>query len=189
MRAMATHGPSHRAGAAHFHSVVRIAGIAFAGVVVSFQICGWLGIRINTSPSLPLGLYIATSDHVENLIEFCPSEPFASTALSRGYRDRGSCPDGGAPLLKPIIARRGDVVEFSAKGISVNGKLLPNTQPLVKDTKGRSLRPWPFGSYVVQPDSVWVGSSYNRRSFDSRYFGPVSTGSIRAHLRPLVTLW
>lgn len=186
---MATSGLSHKTGTARSRPLARIAVLAFAGVVIAFQICGWLGIRINTSPSLPLGFYIATSDATDGLIEFCPAEPFASFALSRGYRDRGSCPDGGAPLLKPTVARQGDVVKFSNRGISVNGKLLPNTQPLAKDTKGRSLRAWPFGSYVVQPHAVWVASSYNRRSFDSRYFGPVSTGSIRAHLRPLLTIW
>jgi conjugative transfer signal peptidase TraF len=184
-----TYGRWHSRRTARFGLLVRIAVIAFAGVVISFQIYGWLGIRINTSPSLPLGFYIATSDAAGGLIEFCPTEPFASFALSRGYRDRGSCRDGGAPLLKPIVARPGDVVEFSSQGISVNGKLLPNTQPLAMDTKGRSLRPWPFGSYAVKPGSVWVGSSYNKRSFDSRYFGPVPTSSIRERLRPLLTLW
>ena len=186
---MATHGPSHSSGAARFYSLVRIAVFALAVVVIAFQICGWLGIRINTSPSLRLGFYIATSDATDALIEFCPTEPFASLALSRGYRDRGSCPDGGAPLLKPIIANQGDVVEFSGKGISVNGKLLPNTEPLAEDTRGRSLQPWPVGRYVVQPGLLWVASSYSKRSFDSRYFGPVSTASIREHLRPLLTVW
>jgi conjugative transfer signal peptidase TraF len=151
--------------------------------------CGWLGIRINTSPSLSLGLYIVTSNAGANLVEFCPVEPFARLAISRGYRDQGSCPDGGAPLLKPIVAEEGDLVQFSERGISVNGKLLPNTEPLTKDTTGRTLKSWPFSRYVVQPGSVWLGSSYNNRSFDSRYFGPVPTSAIRDHVRPLLTVW
>jgi type IV secretory pathway protease TraF len=32
-----------------------------------------------------------------------------------------------------------------------------------------------------------VISSFNARSFDSRYFGPVPIASIRCHLRPLLT--
>jgi type IV secretory pathway protease TraF len=30
-----------------------------------------------------------------------------------------------------------------------------------------------FKTYSVLPGTVWVISSYNRFSFDSRYFGPV----------------
>lgn len=179
----------HRPKRARFGVFLRIALAAFGGVVLIFQLCGSLGIRINTSPSLPVGLYIVTSDAKANLIEFCPAEPFGSFAIQRGYRDRGACPDGTAPLLKPIVAMAGDIVKTSSRGIEVDGKLRPDTAPLKVDTKGRRLTPWPFGRYVVQAGMVWVASSYNRRSFDSRYFGPVSTSSIREHLRPLLTWW
>jgi conjugative transfer signal peptidase TraF len=160
-----------------------------AGVCVgTFQLLGFLGIRINTSPSLPIGLYITTQDRSTNLVEFCPAEPFATLAIARGYRDSGTCRDGGAPLLKPIVARPGEAVEFSAAGISVNGVRLSNTAPLLKDTKGRPLQPWPFGRYFVLPKTVWVASTYHPRSFDSRYFGPVATSTIRNHLKLLLAL-
>ena len=146
-----------------------------------------LGLRINASPSLPVGLYVATSSADANLAEFCPTGPFASLSMSRGYRDRGVCPDGGAPLLKPVVARHEDLVEVAAAGLSVNGRLLENTAPLSVDTKGRSLTPWPLGRYRVAPDEVWVASSYSRRSFDSRYFGPIPTRQIRSLVRPLAT--
>lgn len=168
---------------------IQIAAFAFAIILTTFQLCGWFGIRINTSPSLPLGLYMTTSDIHAGLIEFCPCEPFSSLAIARGYRDPGSCADGGAPLLKPIVAKQGDIVVLAGEGIRVNGKLLQNTEPLVTDTRGRRLKPWPFGRYVVQPGFVWVASTYNGRSFDSRYFGPVATSNIRERLRPLLTIW
>lgn len=154
---------------------------------IGFQFCDIVGLRINASPSLPVGLYVKSSEPTANLVEFCPAEPFASIALSRGYRDPGSCSDGGAPLLKPVVARTGDLVEVSATGLVVNGRLLPNTAPLRADTKGRPLTSWPPGRYVVQPGFIWVASSYNPRSFDSRYFGPVAISSIRDHVRPLLT--
>jgi conjugative transfer signal peptidase TraF len=164
---------------------------ALAAVVVciaTFQLCGFLGVRINTSPSLPMGLYITTPDADANLVEFCPVEPFATLSIVRGYRDPGACRDGAAPLLKPVIASAGDVVEVSARGISVNGALLPNTAPLTRDTKGRHLEAWPSGRYVVDPGTIWVVSSYHPRSFDSRYFGPLSTAAIRHRLKPFLTL-
>lgn len=154
-----------------------------------FPVWGFLGLRINASPSLPVGLYITTHDPRANLVEFCPAEPFASLSLVRGYRESGACGDGGAPLLKPVMARAGDTFELSRRGISLNGSLLPNTAPLSKDTKGRPLQPWPFAHYVVAPGTVWVVSTYHPRSFDSRYFGPIPISSIRAHVRPILTAW
>lgn len=146
------------------------------------------GVRLNDSPSLPVGLYVVTSDCSADLVEFCPTEPYASLAAERGYRSEGSCPDGGAPLMKPIAARPGDTVEISSHGFAVNGHALPNSAPLDVDTEGRSLQHWPFGTYSVQPATVWLISSYNTRSFDSRYFGPVRMDSIRGRLKPLLTI-
>lgn len=93
------------------------------------------------------------------------------------------------PLMKPIVARAGDIVTVSDEGIAVNGRLIENTAPLKTDTHGRPLRPWPSGRYEVPPDTVWVASPHNPRSFDSRYFGPVATSAIRNHARPLMTAW
>ena len=164
-------------------------GVIVPTVLVGiFPVWSFLGLRINTSPSLPVGLYIRTTDAGANLVEFCPAEPFASLSIVRGYRESGSCSDGSAPLLKPFVASVGDVVELSVAGISVNGVLLRNTAPLSKDTKGRDLQHWPFGRYVVAPGTVWVASTYHRRSFDSRYFGPVSITAIRSREQPFLTL-
>ena len=171
--------------ASQMRTVAVTAAIAFTG---AFLFCGWFGLRFNTSPSLPLGLYVITTDGTANLAEFCPAEPFATFAIARGYRDPGACPDGAAPLLKPIVASAGDTVDLSAAGISVNGALLRNTAPLAKDSAGRPLSPWPFGRYLVARDTVWVASTYQPRSFDSRYFGPLSTGVIRHRLKPFLTL-
>ncbi|PYS52216.1 MAG: hypothetical protein DMG13_16865 [Acidobacteria bacterium] len=41
------------------------------------------------------------------------------------------------------------------------------------------------GLYRVEPGSVSVASSYNLRSSDSRYFGPVRLNNIKSRLRPL----
>jgi conjugative transfer signal peptidase TraF len=171
-----------------FRAARRVALTAGIAGIAVFQLCGWFGVRLNLSPSLPAGLYVRTNAPAR-LIEFCPDEPYASLAIQRGYRDEGICPDGAMPLLKPIVATSGDAVDLSAKGITVNGSLLRNSAPLRVDTKGRPLPAWHFGHYVVAPGTVWVASSYNARSFDSRYFGPVPTSSIRDFVRPLVTGW
>lgn len=163
--------------------LVRGCLVAVVACVCLFQICGWLGVRLNVSPSLPVGVYVASDDG--RLVEFCPAEPFASMAITRGYRAQGACPDGGTPLLKPVIATAGDMVDVLADGIVVNGVRVPNTAPLPADTKHRPLTHWPFGRYAVSAGMVWVASSYNDRSFDSRYFGPVSVAAIRNRARPV----
>ena len=89
--------------------------------------------------------------------------------------------------MKPVIAEAGDLVELSADGISVNGAVVPNTQPLIRDSSGRPLMPWTFGRFTVAPGTVWVASSYHVRSYDTRYFGPIPTTAIVAHVRPLLT--
>ena len=161
-------------------------------IVVPVCILFWggaaFGIRLNTSPSLPFGLYRVTTDTSAPLVEFCPMEPVASLANARGYRQAGSCPDGGTPLMKPIVARGGDIVDVTAAGVAVNGSQLRNSSALSRDTAGRPLTPWADGRYVVPAGMVWLISDYHPRSFDSRYFGPVSEALIKEHVRPLLVL-
>src|SRR5712692_10061704 len=75
-------------------------------------IAGWVfGVRVNLTPSLPLGFYITSRSGDANLVEFCPQGAAATISLSRQYRTAGACPDGGAPLLKPVVAFPGDQVQ------------------------------------------------------------------------------
>jgi conjugative transfer signal peptidase TraF len=157
-----------------------------AALLGLFIVPGRLGLRWNASPSLPAGIYIESTEP-SALVEFCPAEPTATFAAARGYRDPGNCQDGATPLMKPIVARGDDIVEFSSRGVAVNRLLLPNTAPRAIDTQGRPLQHFAYGKYVVEAGMVWVASTYNSRSFDSRYFGPIPESSIRARLRPLIT--
>ena len=163
--------------------------LTFGGGALALALAAeWAGLRLNDSPSMPTGLYVRTSSESSaSLIVFCPADPFARLSVERGYRSRGNCRDGAEPLAKPITARPGDIVELSATGMAVNGRLLPNTSPLATDTAGRPLSHWPFGRHVVARGTVWVASSYSSRSFDSRYFGPVKASQVREHVRPLLT--
>lgn len=149
---------------------------------------GWvLGVRLNLTPSLPRGFYIVSHSPGAKLVEFCPQGAAASISLSRQYRTAGACPDGGAPLLKPAVAFPGDQVEVNADGVRVNGQLLRNSAGRFRDHLQRPLEPWPYGTYRVEPGTVWVISSFNSYSLDSRYYGAIPESSIRHHLRPLWT--
>lgn len=147
------------------------------------------GLRLNATPSLPAGLYRISSDPRAEFVEFCPPEPYGTLSVEREYRmtSPGGCPDGGVPLLKFVVARNEDIVDVSPRGISVNGVPVPNSAPKSQDSRGRPLPHWPFGRYVVAPGTTWVASSYNSRSFDSRYFGPISETAIKHRLRAVWT--
>jgi conjugative transfer signal peptidase TraF len=169
-------------------SARRGVGLAAVVFVTPFFALGMARLRINATPSLPMGLYRETNDGHAALVEFCPQEPYGRFAAARGYRSVGNCPDGAGPLMKPVVASAGDLVELSGRGIAVNGVLLPNTAPRSMDSKGRPMRSWSQGRYRVPAGFVWVASSYNPWSFDSRYFGPIPITLIRSRLKPFLTL-
>lgn len=164
--------------------------LLFAGLVLlpGLLACAHLlGIRYNVSDSEPCGLYVVT-DRPSDTVVLCLPRDAARLARERGYVTGGDCPGyDQAPVLKQIVAWPGDAVEYASSGITVNGTLLPKTAPRDKDSLGRPLHHYPFGRYTVQPGMAWMVSSHHPRSFDSRYFGPVSLGQVREHLRPLVT--
>jgi conjugative transfer signal peptidase TraF len=175
-------------GMARLRGLILWMFIAIPSIALPSMLAYALGLRVNMTRSLPMGIYAVTNDAFSELIECCPEGNAAKESKNRGYRNNGSCSDGAEPLIKPVVAREGDVVEFSARGISVNEKLLKNTAPLPLDGAGRPLTHWKFGVYRVAPGNVWVASTYNYGSYDSRYFGPVRISSISNRLRPIWTL-
>jgi conjugative transfer signal peptidase TraF len=156
--------------------------------ISTIGIAGIAGVRWNPTASVRTGLYVITKDAGAPLIAFCPTGEAAAEAIARGYRPRSlQCPDKYAALLKPIAARAGDTVEVSQKGISVNGKLLPNTISFKIDAEKRLMHVWPNGTYIVQPGTVWVLSTYNKYSYDSRYYGPIQLSTVITHAKPFWT--
>ena len=151
-------------------------------VLGAFALFHFAHLRLNTSVSLPVGLYKMSSKG--SFVEFCPDD-YGLSAV-RHYRAKGVCPDGAAPLLKPVVGKAGDQIIVRPTGVAVNGRLLPQTAPLSRDSEGRPLTHWPFGSYTVARGMLWVASSYNSRSYDSRYFGPVAESTVRARLCALI---
>ncbi len=157
-------------------------------------VCLWVNgtILYNSTPSIDEGFYTRVwhdpplNDHT--LVVFCLEGEFEKIALERQYTPHGSCSDGTAPLLKPVVAIAGDTVAFdAATGITVNGKRLPNTMPLEKDSHGRVMKlVAASGERIVKPDEVWVAIE-DKHSFDSRYFGPIRLDSIRYPVEPLWT--
>jgi conjugative transfer signal peptidase TraF len=150
------------------------------------------GIRINLSPSIPVGIYRARGvSHPMGtlprgtLVSACLPLQTAAWGEARGYLMRGSCADGTAPVGKPIFASAGDTVTVGPRGLARNGELVPSTAPLTRDRHGRPLPEIPWGVYRPQPGQLWLVSTHAPDSWDSRYYGPVSATSVVAVLHPL----
>jgi len=151
-------------------------------------ISGLTGIRLNiASNSLPPGLYRIVQAGQGNDVLFCPTGMVEKITIEREFRTHSyGCGDGYAPMLKPIVARAGDIVSIGDAGVSVNGRLLPNSKQVSKDGRGRLLPLVPHGLYTVEPGTAWVVSSYNRYSFDSRYFGAIRLEGKVRYAKPFI---
>jgi len=147
------------------------------------------GFYINATNSAPKGLWrvkTITPWDVERgmLVSICPPGLRIVEAMrQQGYLQPGSCSGSGTvPLLKPVVAFSGDTVRITRKGIAVNGQVLPNSQAQPQ------MPAYPAGVYEVRPGEVWIVSSYSAGSFDSRYFGPVSTNNIEGQAKPIAIM-
>ena len=145
-------------------------------------------LRVNLTPSLPLGLYRIVHRPVsrEALVEICPPLDLTSMALRRGYLGRGPCPGGARPLLKTVLAMPGDRLVLTRFGIARGGPFLPSSAPLSSDSQSRPLPRLALGLHEVPPGGLWLYAPHPH-SFDSRTFGTVSSGLLRNTLEPLWT--
>jgi conjugative transfer signal peptidase TraF len=161
------------------------------GLFAAFVLCAHaVGLRINESPSLPIGVWrISPLRHEvrrDDIVSFCPPDiGVFREAYRRGYLGSGQCEGGYEPLLKPIAAIEGDHLTRTKEGIRINGRLVANSKSLPRDRSGRPLPSAGANDVIVAKGEVWVISSYNPLSFDSRYFGPVPVSNIEGTARPL----
>ncbi len=160
-------------------------------VVTAYAIVG-LDLRLNYTPSMPLGIYRlapAPKTDVQRgmFVAACAPRDAGDLGHRRGYLATGPCARDTELLLKVVAAVAGDLVAVSANGVAVNGCLLPHSQPLSLDAAGRRLSPWPHGRYHLRRGQLWFYAP-NDRSWDSRYWGPAQAADVRARALPLLVL-
>ncbi|PJE09589.1 conjugative transfer signal peptidase TraF [Legionella sp.] len=144
-----------------------------------------IGIRINTSNSIPKGVYwISTAKKLTGqYVIFCPknTEIFRE-ARHRGFINKGFCPDGFGYLMKKVAALENDRVSSTALGVFVNGQLLPFSQP-----KDVNLAQWRVANYRLKSNELLLMTDQSAWSFDGRYFGLTDKTQIKAIIKPLLT--
>lgn len=168
------------------------AGVAIVGIaVLSLGAAGYsAGARINTTQSIPVGLYWTSGQPVAKgaYVLFCPPEANVfAIAKARGYIGAGYCPGGYGFMMKRVVAVKGDTVSIADDGVRVNDVLLPLSVPLRMDKAGRVLVRFGSNRFCLDRSNVLLMSDVTGASFDSRYFGPIDRSQIKTVITPVIT--
>ncbi|MDT4858531.1 conjugative transfer signal peptidase TraF [compost metagenome] len=133
----------------------------------------------NASDSVPIGWYRidpAGSRAAGNLVLVqLPPEAMA-LAAQRGYLP------ASVPLLKTVAAAAPQQVCVQGTQVRVGGRLV--ARRLRGDRQGRALPAWQACRRLMG-DELFLLSTANPQSFDSRYFGPVSARRVIGRAQPL----
>jgi conjugative transfer signal peptidase TraF len=156
--------------------------------VALFCLGQFAGLRVNLTPSFPLGLWrigrLGRDAAVGDVVFICPppTAEFA-LALARDYLRPGACAGGLSPLIKKIVAVAGADIRIGA-AVTIDGRPLDHSDIDHIDAAGRLLTSWSGG--VVPAGEVFLHSDFTG-SYDSRYFGPIPAAGILGRAVPILT--
>ncbi len=174
--------------------LLRHCGTGLAIMGIGFLVLSVLsyaaGARINTTRSIPVGLYWTSSAPLakDAYVMFCPppTDIFA-VAKERGYIGVGFCPGEYGYMMKQVSAVGGTTVLVTEAGVLVDGQMLPNSTPLTTDLAGRPLPRYKADRYTLDESELLLMSNVSALSFDGRYFGPINRSQVKSVIWPVVT--
>ncbi len=172
----------------HLRRAVIVLSAVVAPILMFTTFYGF-GIRLNLTPSYPLGLWrIEALDRpvaVGDLVFICPPE-MAGVVLGRerGYVRRGLCPGWLSPLIKTVVALPGYHIEIDGV-VTIDGQELSQSDVRTVDPEGRALPSHPGGR--VPPGHLFLHSTF-AGSYDSRYFGPIPASGVLGLAHPVLTV-
>jgi conjugative transfer signal peptidase TraF len=161
-----------------------------AVVVVIYLISGVFGLVVNTTSSMPIGLYqrLPLDDvaHGSIVIACMPAwaiERYKAMGLTM---DGGPCAENTTSIIKRVAALPGDVVSVTSKGVYINGVRWRGSR-LQRLSSTGSVLPTPYLGQTlrVKEGQVWL-LTHSTTSYDSRYWGPATT--VLSIARPILTL-
>lgn len=180
----ASHGGlSHRS---RRHVRLMLAGLS-AGGVAALAWASWVSpvprFIYNPSGSVAIGWYrvdphrrSSDAPHVGSLVLVSLPGDAAALAARRGYLPRG------IPLLKPVAAIAPQWVCVSDGTVHIGGT--PVADVLRADGMGRRLPSWQQ-CRRLRAGELFLLSTTNPASFDSRYFGPVKASAVLGIAHPV----
>lgn len=133
----------------------------------------------NVTASAPLGLYRFSGERVGrgSWVLISPPHDARELAAIRHYLPRN------VPMVKRVAAVGGDLVCRTGQQVSVNGE--PRAVAFLKDNQGRKLPQWQ-GCNRLSSAQIFILTA-PAASFDSRYFGAVSTDNLIERIEPVWT--
>lgn len=177
--------------------VPRAIGMGFVGLLGVLIASQALGLRVNLSASMPVGLYrlgpcgqgVGTTLRPRDLVAVDTDVAARSNAELRFFREREYLTFTGSPrdlLLKEVAGLGGEVIE------ELNGRLVAGGRALSAVASFRSERvrgealPRISFPYRVPPGELWLSSDH-LLGIDSRYFGGVSLDAVACRAEALWT--
>jgi conjugative transfer signal peptidase TraF len=137
----------------------------------------------NPSDSVAIGWYRvdprargSVAPHVGSLVLVPLPAQVAALAARRRYLPLGT------PLLKPVAAVAPQRVCVAGRIVHIDGR--PVATALRTDGMGRPLHAW-SQCRSLRPGELFLLSTTNPASFDSRYFGPVRASSVLGIAHPV----
>ena len=153
-------------------------GLAPVPLAVASALADRPAILLNTTPSEPMGLYLATDARPARGARIA----FRIPGPGRGYAARDMPERLRSSILKTVLAREGDRVCTTSGRLVVNGRdLAPISE---RDRHGERLPRW-RDCRPLRAGEYFVFSSRIPNSFDSRYYGPVSSSDVIGVYAPL----
>jgi conjugative transfer signal peptidase TraF len=148
------------------NAIFRNSALAAFGMALILVLCWCAGLRVNLTPSLPQGVYALCpgAPGKGDFVTFCLEGEFADLARERGYLGAGSCPSGLRPLLKRVTGLPGDAIpgDLAVRSADSMGRPMPSALP----------------EGIIPPGMALVLAEHPG-SFDSRYFGLVSSEKLQ----------
>ena len=132
----------------------------------------------NISISEPLGYYLAFPGirfKKNDLVLTCiTNNSYKRIFNELGMKDvAGQCANGLPYLIKRITAAKGDSIQITSAGVSINGIIYPNSKQFIQG-RGVNLHPLPIGYSNVLTAGEYFMLGQSPHSVDSRYFGVVN---------------
>lgn len=151
---------------------------------------------INITPSMPYGLYqITPIDQISrgDLVLVCLPKSIGNLALKSGYLNHSQrCKDGIEPVIKKVIGIEGDMITVDTHLTTVThqetSEIYP--APLMTISSSGHVVPRTFNQSKIRlsKNKIWIYGSYDyNQSWDSRYFGPISSQHVIGKMKEIIT--
>lgn len=164
--------------------------LTIGSVVLCAGLLAWAtGVRVNTTKSIPVGIYQLSEAEISRgaYVLFCPPQAaIFQEAKNRGYIGSGFCPGGYGYMMKKVLGMSGDTVSVSGNGVEVNGLLVALSKPLEHDNLGQKLPSYEETSYRLAEGELLLMSDVSKISFDGRYYGPVNSSQVESVINPVL---